>query len=261
MNVGKEIRIGKIIRDKRTIIVPIDHPIEGYYKELENPINVIQEMINGGADAVLLRRGTLLKAYSYIAGKLGVVYRVSGATGTSGDLGDQRILSSVIEALRYGADAVVYTIILGHPKENDMFQDFSRLVEDADEFGLPVIGEVDIWEKANVDRFEYLRQGVRALGEEGASLIKSYFPDYQEKEHYKELIKYSLVPVVAAGGAKMDSPLKVLEFVKAVMDAGAVGTSIGRNIWQYKEPSKMIKAINMIVRKNASVEQALSVLS
>ncbi|MGC9209487.1 MAG: class I fructose-bisphosphate aldolase [Nitrososphaeria archaeon] len=258
MTVGKEIRLRRLIRNNRTIIVPIDHPVEGYYRELEDPSFVVREIVKGGADGILLRRGSVLRTYNLFAGRLSLVYRVSGATGTSGDLGDQRLLSSVVEAIKFGADAVVYTIILGHPKENDMFQDFSRLVEEADEFEMPVIGEVDVWEKAKVDRFEYLRQGVRALGEEGASIIKTYFPE--DFSLYRDLVRYSIVPVVAAGGAKMDSPLKVLEFVRAVMDAGAIGTSIGRNIWQQKEPSRMIRAIRKIVRENASAEEAAKML-
>jgi DhnA family fructose-bisphosphate aldolase class Ia len=258
MNVGKEIRLKRLLKDGKTVIVPIDHPVEGYYKELEDPRPIIKEFIKGKADAVLIRRGSLRRTYDLIAGNLAIVYRITGATGTSGDLGDQRLLSSVKEAVRYGADALVYTITLAHPKENDMFQAFSRLVEDAEYYGIPVIGEVDIWEKAKVDRFEYLRQGVRVLGEEGASIVKSYFPE--DFRLYRDLVRYSLVPVVAAGGAKMESPKKVLEFVKAVIEAGAVGTCIGRNIWQQEKPSKMIRAIRKIVRKNLSVEEAMDEL-
>ena len=118
MTVGKEIRLKRLIRNNRTIIVPV----EGYYRELEDPSFVVREIVKGGADGILLRRGSVLRTYNLFAGRLSLVYRVSGATGTSGDLGDQRLLSSVVEAIKFGADAVVYTIILGHPKENDMFQ-------------------------------------------------------------------------------------------------------------------------------------------
>uniref|UniRef100_A0A7C4F9J1 Fructose-bisphosphate aldolase n=1 Tax=Thermofilum pendens TaxID=2269 RepID=A0A7C4F9J1_THEPE len=255
MSIGKEIRLRKLLRDGKTVIVPIDHPIEGYFKELEDPRRIVQEIIDGGADGVLLRRGTLARTYDLVAGKLAVVYRISGATFTSGDMWDQRILSSVREAVRYAADAIAFTVTVAHPRENDMFEVFSKLVEEADHLGIPVIGEVLVWEKAGVNAFEYLRIGVRALGEEGASIVKTVFPS--DFSLYKDLVKYSLVPVVAAGGPKMESPRKVLEFVKAVMDAGAAGTCIGRNTWQHESPSKMVRAMRKIVREGASVEEAM----
>jgi len=258
MTIGKAIRLKKILKDGKTIIVPIDHPIEGYFRELEDPRRIVEEIIKGGADGVLLRRGSLAKTYDLVAGRLAIVYRISGATFTSGDMADQRVISSVVEAVRYSTDAIVFSVSLAHPKENDMFEAFSKLVEEAEGFGLPVIGEVYVWENAKVDAFEYLRVGVRTLGEEGAAIVKSYFPS--DFSLYRDLVRYSLVPVIAAGGPKMDSPRKVLEFVKAVMDAGAVGTCIGRNVWQQESPSKMIRAMRRIVREGASVEEALSEL-
>jgi len=258
MAIGKMIRLKKILKEGKTIIVPIDHPIEGYFRELEEPRRIVQEIIDGGADGVLLRRGSLAKTYDLVAGRLAIVYRISGATFTSGDMGDQRLTSSVEEAVRYDADAIAYTVYVAHPKENDMYEVFSRLVEEAEYYGLPVIGEVLVWENAKVDAFEYLRIGVRTLGEEGAAIVKSGFPS--DFSLYRDLVRYSIVPVIAAGGPKMDSPRKVLEFVKAVMDAGAVGTCIGRNVWQQESPSKMIRAMRRIVREGASVDEAMSEL-
>ncbi|MCI4408856.1 MAG: hypothetical protein JHC26_07165, partial [Thermofilum sp.] len=72
MTIGKEIRLKKILRDGKTIIVPIDHPIEGYFKELEDPRRVVEEIIKGGADGVLLRRGSLAKTYDLVAGRLAI---------------------------------------------------------------------------------------------------------------------------------------------------------------------------------------------
>jgi DhnA family fructose-bisphosphate aldolase class Ia len=196
--------------------------------------------------------------HKLIAGKTGIIYRVTGATGTSADTADQQLISSAEEALRYGADAIVYTITIGHPKEADMFQRFGILSDEAREREIPLIGEVEPWSKTTEDKGELMRQGVRSLGEEGADIVKSYF--FGNTDFYSKIVKYSLVPVVAAGGAKMDSARDVLEFVKHIMVAGSRGTSIGRNIWQYKEPKKMIHAMAKIVKEGASVDEALKTL-
>ena len=46
---------------------------------------------------------------------------------------------------------------------------------------------------------------------------------------------------------------------KDVIDAGATGLAVGRNVWQHDEPLKVAKAIRQIVLNNKSVEDALNV--
>lgn len=259
MNIGKKIRLSRIIDDKgRTIIVPIDHAVEGYFQELEDPERLIKEFILGGANAILLRRGMLERTYNIIAGKLGIVYRVSGATGSSPDVTDQRLIASVYEALKRGADAVIFTVYTGHPKENDMYTLFGELSDKAYELNMPLIGEVDTWPSSQENKGELLRQGVRYLSEEGADLIKTYFPD--DENYYKKIIKYSLAPVVAAGGPKMPEPKDVLWFAKKVIDSGAIGVSFGRNVWQYSSPSKMVRALSAIIKEGKDVHEAEQLL-
>ena len=248
--------MARVLPRDGTVIVPIDHGIEAYYPELENPEKLVREFVEAGADAILLRRGTLFRVHNLL-GKTGIVYRVTGATGTSADMSYQMLVSSVEEALRVGADAIVDTVTAGHPKEHEMFQWFGMLSDEAHEHEMPLLGEVEVWSKTTEDRAELTRLATRSLGEEGADLVKVYFPD--NLDYYSKIVKYSLVPVVAAGGAKMSSERQILEFVKRIMDAGSVGTSIGRNIWQYKEPKKMIRAMSKIVKEHASVDEALKV--
>lgn len=256
--IGKKIRLARIMPSNRSIIVPIDHGVEAYYPELEDPSSLVKEFIEAKADAVLVRRGTLFKVQDILAGKIGIVYRVTGATGTSADPADQMLIATVEEALRDGADCLVYTITVGHPQENEMFRRFGILSDEAHEHEIPLMGEVEPWSKSTESKAELLRQGTRSLCEEGADVMKCYFPE--ELDYYRKIVKYSLVPVVAAGGAKMNTGREVLQFVKNVMDAGAIGTSIGRNIWQYKEPKKMINAISKVVKEGASVDEALKAL-
>jgi len=44
------------------------------------------------------------------------------------------------------------------------------------------------------------------------------------------------------------------------MKAGAAGLSIGRNVFQYENPTLIVKALSAIVHADASVEQALKIL-
>jgi len=68
------------------------------------------------------------------------------------------------------------------------------------------------------------------------------------------------VPVVIAGGEKMETETQLLSMVQDALKAGAAGVSIGRNAFQHKEPEKIIKAIGKIVHDGATVGQAKKVL-
>ena len=59
----------------------------------------------------------------------------------------------------------------------------------------------------------------------------------------------------------MESDREILEMVKGAMEAGAAGTSIGRNVFQHKTPTKIVAALSMIVHKNATVDEALEYLN
>jgi len=79
-------------------------------------------------------------------------------------------------------------------------------------------------------------------------------------ESFREVVVGCPVPVVIAGGPKMSSDRDILEMVKGSIEAGGAGVSIGRNIFQHREPSRMVGAISLIVHENAGVEEALGFL-
>ena len=64
-----------------------------------------------------------------------------------------------------------------------------------------------------------------------------------------------------AGGPKMGSDRAILEMVEGAMEAGAAGVSIGRNVFQHQNPTRIVAALSMIVHENAMVDQALSYLN
>jgi len=60
------------------------------------------------------------------------------------------------------------------------------------------------------------------------------------------------VPVVIAGGEKMGNDEDIIEMVKGAMAAGASGISIGRNVFQHKDPEKMVRTLSRIVHNGAT---------
>jgi DhnA family fructose-bisphosphate aldolase class Ia len=52
----------------------------------------------------------------------------------------------------------------------------------------------------------------------------------------------------------------IVEMVKGAMAAGAAGVSIGRNVFQHKNPEKIVQTISRIVHNSSEVEEKVRTL-
>jgi class I fructose-bisphosphate aldolase len=68
------------------------------------------------------------------------------------------------------------------------------------------------------------------------------------------------VPVVIAGGEKVDTDEALLGMVEGSLAAGGAGVSIGRNAFQHRDPERMVGAIARMVHGGASPHEALAFL-
>jgi class I fructose-bisphosphate aldolase len=97
------------------------------------------------------------------------------------------------------------------------------------------------------------------VGEElGADVVK--VPYTGTPDSFEKVVNACCVPVVIAGGPKMNNDRDILQMVHDSVAAGGAGLSVGRNIFQHKNPDLIVKALAMIVHEEASVEEALPVL-
>ena len=69
-----------------------------------------------------------------------------------------------------------------------------------------------------------------------------------------------MVPVVIAGGSKMESDPEILNMVYDSLQAGGHGVSIGRNIFQHRDVEKMPRAIAEMVLHGATVREPEDIL-
>jgi len=103
-----------------------------------------------------------------------------------------------------------------------------------------------------------LMRAARIGAEMGADMVR--IPYSGSTDTFKEVISVCPVPLVVIGGEKRTREKEFLEIVHCVMAAGAFGVSAGRNIFQYKKPGNMIKAISRIVHNGSSVSTAMEAL-
>ena len=75
-------------------------------------------------------------------------------------------------------------------------------------------------------------------------------------ESFKEVVDGCPVPVVIAGGEKVETDEELFQMVIGAIEAGAAGVSIGRNAFQHENPEEVVKAIGKIVHEGISLEEA-----
>jgi class I fructose-bisphosphate aldolase len=96
---------------------------------------------------------------------------------------------------------------------------------------------------------------VRCGIECGADVIKVPFTG--NVASYREIISSSPVPVVAAGGPRCDSLSSALEMMARVIESGARGATIGRNIWGTSDPTGAVRAFRAVIHEGKPVTEAL----
>ncbi len=73
----------------------------------------------------------------------------------------------------------------------------------------------------------------------GADVVKVNYTG--DAESFAHVVECACVPVVIAGGAKLDSPRDFLDMVRVSIDAGGAGLSVGRNVFQHSDPTRLVE--------------------
>lgn len=259
MDSGKRRRLKRIFRDDgRTVIVPMDHgvtagPIFGLVRMQE----IIDRLLEGEVDAVILHKGV---AKNVDVGKAGLIVHLSGITMLGPDPNNKVQVCSVEEAQRIGADAVSVHVNVGAQQEDKMLVKLGRVADDCDKYSVPLLAMM--YPRGpkiqNEHAVEVVAHAARLGAELGADIVKTNYTG--DIKTFKEVVQGCHVPVIIAGGPKVETVQEVLQMVYDSTKAGGSGLSIGRNVFQHENPTLMVKALSAIVHHGASVERALKIL-
>jgi class I fructose-bisphosphate aldolase len=261
--VGKQIRMERIMnRDTgRTLIVPMDHgvtvgPIDGLI-DMKATVNAVAM---GGANAIVIHKGLVGTGHRRRGKDVGLIIHLSASTSLSPFPNAKTLVCTVEEAIKLGADALSIHVNIGNGTEREMLADLGQVSREARDWGMPLLAMM--YPRGEKIKDEYdprVVMHVARLGAElGADLVKVSYTG--SVESFRKVVAGCPVPVVIAGGPKMNSDRDILEMVQGAIEAGGAGVSIGRNVFQHRDPSRMVGAISLLVHENSGVEEALSFL-
>ncbi|MGB9668705.1 MAG: 2-amino-3,7-dideoxy-D-threo-hept-6-ulosonate synthase [Thermosulfidibacteraceae bacterium] len=263
MRIGKLIRMERIMNREKgtTMIVPMDHGVTvGPIPGLNRIKETIAKVAEGGANAIVIHKGIVPVGHRGKGKDIGLIVHLSASTNLSPTPNNKILICTVEEAIKLGADAVSIHVNIGAEDERKMLEDFGKISASCSEWGMPLLAMV--YARGPKVKSQYdpdvVAHCARVAAELGADIVK--VPYTGSPESFRKVVEGCPIPVVIAGGEKMDTVEDVLIMVKGAMEAGASGISIGRNVFQHDDPTKMVQALSLIVHEGASVKEALEVL-
>ncbi len=233
----------------RTVMLAIDH---GYFQGptigLERiDLNIVP--IAPHADTLMLTRG-ILRSIVPPSYTKGIVLRASGGPSILKELSNEQIAVDVEDALRLNVAALAVQVFIGGEYETQSVHNMTRLVDMGMCYGMPILAVTAVGTKMKRSA-RYFRLACRICAELGAHYVKTYYIP----KGFESVTASCPVPIVMAGGKKMDE-LDALTMAYKAVQEGAAGVDMGRNIFQADSPAAMIQAVSAVVHKNLVPDQA-----
>jgi fructose-bisphosphate aldolase/2-amino-3,7-dideoxy-D-threo-hept-6-ulosonate synthase len=261
--IGKKIRLERIInRDTGcTVIVPMDHGVTvGPIHGLIDMGKAVDQVAEGGANAVIGHLGLPLHGHRGYGKDVGLILHLSGSTSMNADPNQKVLISTVERSIKMGADAVSIHVNLGAETEAYMLKDLGEVSLACMEWGMPLLAMMYCRGKKIKNEYDVkvVKHAARVASELGCDIVKLNYTG--SADTFREVVEGCSIPVVIAGGERMETDQEVLQMVRGMKDAGGCGVSIGRNVFQAKDPTAMVAAISAIVHGNLSVKEAMEII-
>lgn len=259
-HIGKSIRMERIMNrgNGKSIIIPMDHGLTvGPIKGIENNLGeIVNKVALGGANAVLGHIGIPLYAHRGYGPDIGLILHISGSTSLSPMSNYKVLVNTVLEAVKLGADGVSLHINIGTQSDPEMLEILGRVSRECREYGMPLIAMMYPRGENIDDEYdvEVVKIAARVAAELGVDIVKTNWTG--DPDSFKEVVRGCMAPVIIAGGEKVGLR-GILEITKQSIDVGGAGVAYGRNVFQAEDPTKVVRALYLIVNKNYDVEEAI----
>ena len=268
MQLGKSMRLKRVIDPAGvSVICALDHGMTAptFLEPLSDIEQRTREAVSGGANVIMMSKGMIRYAVDAFSPTTSLALLLSASANPGEPRPAVIQIAQVEEAARLGADSVVLFTALGGENEPAMIRILSEVGRESALLGVPLIAEAEfpttyapVEELSERYGFEYLRRSVRLCAELGADIVKTNWPG--DEDAFGKLVRaVNGVPVVLAGGSRVEDG-ELLRRMEIAMQAGAIGCSVGRNIFMHRSPEAITRALSRVIRDRWPARKALAEL-
>lgn len=270
--------LDKIMPKGRAMILAYDQGFEhgprDFIKnpESKNPGYIINIARKGNFTSLVLHAGLAEKYYNVIKESgIPLILKLNGKSEiyTQDDPYSPQ-LYSVKDAIGMGASAVGYTVYTGSKWEYLMNKEFAAIIREAHNLGIPAIGwmyprglsiderksssktlEIAVRDRKSADiaideTSAIVAYGARIGLELGADVVKVKYTG--SIESYRYVVENAApTKVVMSGGPATNTDEEFLSIVNSILQAGAAGIAVGRNVWQRNNPLIISKKLHSLI--------------
>lgn len=173
----------------------------------------------------------------------------SGSSMLQDDLSHEVIAVDIEDAIRMNADCMAAQVFIGGDGQLESIDNLSYLINAGFRYSIPTLGVCAVGK--DMERTgRYFKLATRIIAEMGCQIVKTY-----DCEDFEEVVAACPVPIVVAGGKKLPER-DALAMAYNVIQKGARGVDMGRNIFQSTHPIVMAQAVRMIVHEGATGAEA-----
>ncbi len=262
MNTGKLVRMNRLFSDPSAKLcsIAVDHFMVynmGLPPGLRSIEQTIDDIVAGKPDAITMHKGMAASIWPKHAGRVPLIIQSSlvRPDETAFELG-----ATPEDAIRLGADAIAIVAFVHGQSEAAYLRMVSDCVRDAARFELPVISHVYPLDPAtNTIIFtpEEVAWAVHCAVEVGVDVVKA--PFCGDAIAHAQIVADCPVPLVAAGGPRAETLEAALEMMTQVMQSGAYGATIGRNVWGFDRVTAAVTAFKAVIHDGKSATEAMAI--
>ena len=258
-----EDRLARILPGGRGVWIPMDHGASNYPEYgLQDMDSLVEKVISGGADAVVLHKGALTH-HADTTGWHGFVCHVSASTVHGGDRAQHKVsVATAEECWQRGAMGVSGQINLGDEAESEMIEALGKLTTQAFPLAIPVLGMVyprgPNLRFSEEDSTKGVAHAARLAWELGCDVVK--VPWTGSVESFREVTQAVPIPVLISGGPLGESFLDTLQTVEDSISAGGAGVCMGRQVFSSKDPQSHVAALRAVIHDGATVTEAAELI-
>jgi DhnA family fructose-bisphosphate aldolase class Ia len=245
--IGKSRRLGRLLvgEQKRCVLIPLDHggwlgPVKG----LDRPQAIVEAVVKGGANALLISPGFYKAVAPVVPPSVGIVLRVSVTAGLSAEGTQETPIASLETALRMDADAIAVSVFFGRAGDIEIYRWLAQLADASQSYDMPVVAEM----MPPSDNFydpKAIAHAARIGMELGADIVKTnYCGDIAA---FKQVVTAAPVPLIVAGGPSEGGQDTTLSVARDAIKAGAAGVAFGRRVWQADDPEGVTRQLKEVV--------------
>lgn len=255
---GKQIRLKRLLSDNgRLLAVAVDQATaRGIFDELMPIQRKVKEIIAGGPDSITMHKGLVENCFMPAEGNTSLVLKLS--TFSPFQPNYDSWVTSVLEGVRLGADAVSMGCIVGGEDQAEQIRNLGLVTEEAASYGMPVIAH--IYPRGNLipadekHDWKHTAYAVRLGAELGVDVVKTHYTG--DPDSFSKVVASTTAKVVVAGGDTGNDIMQAFKMVKDVLDAGGAGITFGRFVWNNSNPTAVVKTLSYLIHQDGSLKEA-----